>query len=64
VLSKFEDFCEYLNRVTSAPAKRAYGIHKFGKNEFREAYDFDFGSYGAKQILYNTILGQAVKLNS
>ncbi len=59
MLNRFEDFVNYLNRVTRGTVKRFIGIHEFDKPCFKEVYNVDFSvSYGARQILYNKILGQ------
>jgi hypothetical protein len=41
VLYRFDDFMEYLNRVTKGPVKRFLGIHSFDKQVFKDAYKYD-----------------------
>lgn len=53
VLNRFDDFMEYLNRITRGPVKRFLGIHEFDRTLFKDAYNYDFSAYGSKQLFYN-----------
>ena len=57
VLNRFDDFLDYLNRVTRGPFKRFIGVHDFDRQLFKDAYKYDFAAYGSKQQFYNQILG-------
>eukprot|EP00347_Sterkiella_histriomuscorum_P012996 403366416 len=58
VLNRFDDFIEYLNRITRGPIKRFLGIHEFDKQLFKDAFKYDFSQYGSKQQFYNMLLNQ------
>ena len=48
LLNRFDDFIQYLNRITKGPVRKYLGILEFDKQIFRDVYKYEFTTYSSK----------------